>query len=232
MKESFLKRTLQIALSAFRENWLAGVILQVVGISVVLAYYFVPAFQDLLQQIALLKEQGGYLFSAAATALFGGLFPFITQILLEKEKPTSLHFRVGLFIVLFWAYRGAEVDLFYRYQSIWFGDDLLFSTILKKTVVDQFIYSPFWCTWIVTLGLLFKDSGLSIRKLRSGLDRTFLMTTLPTIVISTWMIWIPAVAIIYSLPPLLQIPMMNLVVCFYAILLLYLTRHRKDFQTG
>ncbi len=216
--------------AAFKKNWLPGLVLQVFGVLVVLAYYVIEPFRAILQVVADLQASGGYLFSAIITAFFAGFIPFIVQIIFERERFGFYHLAPGLFIVLFWAYRGIEVDLLYRLQAVWFGDTLSLSVIVKKTIVDQFVYAPFWAIWIVTLGILFKDCNLSFSTFRQQLDKTFLLVTYPSIVFSTWLIWVPGVAIIYSLPQLLQVPMMNIVACFYAILVMYLTRHRKELR--
>jgi hypothetical protein len=113
---------------------------------------------------------------------------------------------------------------------MWFGDELSFPVILKKTLVDQFVYAPFWAIAVVTLGILYKDCRLSFRELRRQIDKTFITITYPSIVFSTWIIWVPGVAIIYSLPQLLQVPMMNVVACFYAIVVMYMTRHRLELK--
>lgn len=219
-----------IAVGAFKKNWLPGFILQSFGILIVLAYYGVDMFRHILQLIENMQQSGGYLFSAVMTAIFAGFIPFIVQMIFESERPQRFHLWTGFFIVLFWAYRGAEVDLFYRLQAIWFGDKASISVIVTKTLVDQFIYAPFWSIMIVTLGILFKDCKLSFQTFRRQLNKTFFSVTYPSIVFSTWLIWVPGVAIIYSLPQLLQVPMMNIVACFYAILIMYMTRHREELR--
>lgn len=225
---SQIHKILAASAVAFKRNRRPGLMLQALALMIVLGYYLIPSFKNLLATVAAWKESGGYLFSAAVTAFFAGFVPFFLQKLIEKERLTSRDIKMGIYITLFWAYRGAEVDLFYRYQALWFGDDLSALVILKKTIVDQLIYAPFWSIPVVTLGILFKDCRLSVREFRRQLDSTFFRLTFPTIVISTWMIWIPSVALIYALPLLLQVPMMNLVACFYAVLVMYLTRHRKE----
>ncbi len=219
-----------MAAAAFKKNWLAGLVLQFVGVFIVLAYYVVEPFRDVLQVIADMQQTGGYLFSAVITAIFAGFIPFLVQIIFERERPQRYHIYTGSFIVLFWAYRGVEVDLLYRLQAVWFGDELSFSVILKKTLTDQFVYAPFWAIWIVTLGILFKDCKLSLRDFRQQINRSFFCVTYPSVVFSTWLVWVPGVSIIYSLPQLLQVPMMNIVACFYAILVMYLTRHREELR--
>jgi hypothetical protein len=44
------------------------------------------------------------------------------------------------------------------------------------------------------------------------------------ILIANWGIWTPAVAIIYLLPTALQLPMQNIVLCFFTLLLATITR--------
>ena len=44
------------------------------------------------------------------------------------------------------------------------------------------------------------------------------------VVCSTWVVWIPAVAIIYSLPSALQVPLFNLVLCFWCLLMSFISR--------
>ena len=49
-----------------------------------------------------------------------------------------------LFLTVFWAYKGIEVDAFYRLQALMFGNGSDFLTIFAKVVVDQFVYNPVW----------------------------------------------------------------------------------------
>ena len=38
------------------------------------------------------------------------------------------------------------------------------------------------------------------------------------LLLSTWLVWIPATAIIYSLPSALQVPLFSLTLCFFVLL--------------
>jgi hypothetical protein len=48
---------------------------------------------------------------------------------------------------------------------------------------------------------------------------------LPTL-IANFGVWVPAVAIIYALPTPLQLPLQNLVLCFFTLLLAHLNRRQ------
>jgi hypothetical protein len=45
--------------------------------------------------------------------------------------------------------------------------------------------------------------------------------------VTTWVVWIPGTAIIYSLPSPLQIPLFNLTLCFFVILVSVFSQKNK-----
>ena len=55
------------------------------------------------------------------------------------------------------------------------------------------------------------------------LDRRSYFVRYVKVQVACWTVWIPAVTIIYSLPAELQVPMFNLVLCFYTLVLAVLT---------
>ena len=54
-----------------------GLVLQAVALSLVLAYYFVPAAQSTFAHLAAWRTAGGFVFSALASAVCGGVLPFL-----------------------------------------------------------------------------------------------------------------------------------------------------------
>jgi len=128
----------------------------------------------------------------------------------------SGHIKIGqrraqfLFYLLFWAYRGVEVDLFYRLQAFVFGDRAALAVVLPKVLVDQLVYSVFIAAPGQALFFLWKERGFSFRAIRPDLNLSYLTTAVATVAFSSWMVWIPAVSIIYCLPSPLQIPLYKL----------------------
>jgi hypothetical protein len=53
-----------------------------------------------------------------------------------------------------------------------------------------------------------------------------------TVLFSTWVVWIPAVSIVYSLPSALQLPIFNLVLCFWCLLLTFVTGSERQLIDG
>jgi FtsH-binding integral membrane protein len=48
------------------------------------------------------------------------------------------------------------------------------------------------------------------------------------LLVATWGVWVPAVAVIYLLPTALQLPLQNVVLCFFTLLVIFMTRRPAD----
>jgi hypothetical protein len=216
---------LRQGLAAARANLLPGLILQAVALAVLLAYYFWPAARAGLEEVAALKERYGYGFSMVSTAIAGGLLPILFQQAFRTPDARQ-NLKALPFFILFWGWKGAEVDLLYRTHATLFGDDAALLTILYKSLVDQFVYVPFWAVPTMVLGYLWRESGYSFRELRRRLGSQWYRRRGLPVLLSNWGVWIPVVAIIYALPAALQVPLQNLALCLWVLMLLYLTsRH-------
>ncbi len=176
-----------------------------------------------MDALAGLKARWGWRYSLFATALFGGLIPFLYLRSNRNTRATTPPSH-GLFYLGFWAIKGVEVDLFYQLQGRLFGNGTDVATILPKVLVDQFLYSLVWSTPCALLVFYWKDAGFSLARLRQLSWRSFFKANMPKALIGLWGVWVPAVTIIYSLPPALQIPLFNIVLCFYALLFATLNR--------
>lgn len=210
-------------LAAARANLLPGLVLQAFAVAVILAYYRHAPTRDLLDAVAGFKARTGYPFSFLATAVFGGLVPYLC-LRLDPRTRASTTAAHGLFLLLFWGYKGVEVDAFYRFQGWLFGGAVDFPTVAKKVVVDMFAYCPAWSMPTTVLVFHWKENGFRFESL-SRLDiPAFLRANLPTALVTTWGIWLPAVVMIYCLPGPLQIPLFDIVLCFYSLVFFTLTR--------
>ena len=221
-----MRKILAPSLRGMKKNLVPGLILQACALLIVVGYAISPGFHALLDRIGELKSQYGFAYSAIATALFGGFIPFIVlratgQV--NKGRAT----RELIFYVAFWCYKGIEVDAFYRLQTMLFGTAASFGTIAAKTAVDMFVYNPLWAGPSQVLCFLWKNSNFSWSETRASLRAESLTHRLLIIITSTWMVWLPAVAVIYSLPSALQIPLFNLVLCFWCLLYSFVSRAKS-----
>lgn len=221
-----IRPVLTNAAHAFKKNLIPGLILQAIAISLGLAYYFWPTAMPAFSFFANLKAQYGIYFAMISTALFGGLIPFIILYLTGNIKFNPLG--QLLFYVLFWCIKGAEVDLFYRFQGHIFGTGNDWNTVIIKTAFDQMFYGSLWMAPSITLAYLWKECNFDFTKCRNQINRTFLFITLPTIIISNLLVWLPAIIVIYMMPPNLQVPLYNLVQCFFVLLLAILAKGNNN----
>lgn len=209
---------LQRGLSAARRNLWPGLALQGVALAVVLLYYVHAPTREVLSRIPEIKRHLGILFPLLATAVTGGLVPFMF-LAARREIPAGRHASHLLFMLGFWAVNGLIIDVLYRAQAAVFGDQVDALTVVRKTLVDQFLFCPLWSAPFAAVAMRWKDGGFSFGALRAGLTRRiFLLDTL-AVLLGIWAVWIPAVAIVYSLPLALQFPVFSVVLCFWSLLL-------------
>jgi len=211
------------ALRGVRANLVPGLVLQACALVLVVGYFELPALRNLLATVGELKVEYGYLYAALSTSFFVGVVPYVV-ILLGGRRDRQRPLHEAAFFVFYWMIRGLEVDLFYRLQASWFGEDSSVTVIATKVVVDQFIYNPLWACPSQMLAFLWKDSGYSLERTRESLRRQSLVRRTALILVTTWSVWVPAVAIIYTLPTPLQLPLCNLVGCFWCLLLTFISK--------
>lgn len=211
-------------LAALKKNLLPGMVLQLFAASILIIYFFVPASKPVFSWFGLLKQEYGFLYSFIATAIFGGLIPFLYLWLSNNITPGRSISGLLVFYLVFWGLKGMEVDLFYRLQADWFGTDNDIKTIVTKMAVDQFLYSSLWAAPGITFVYLWMESNWSIRASMQRIDKDFFCVKIPTVILSNWLVWIPAVCVVYAMPGELQIPLFNLVLCFWVLLVAVLNR--------
>jgi hypothetical protein len=204
--------------AAARANVLPGILLWGMAATLVLAYHRSPSVQAALGFVSALKTTYGFAFSALSTAVFGGLIPFLYLHFHPRSRAHNPWPLLGFYLAL-WGYRGMEVDALYRLQAFLFGDEASPAVIAVKVAVDQLLYNPLWSSPLTVLIFAWRDVGFRGSRLRGiWTFRTFVRATV-RILVPTWMVWVPAVAVIYACPLPLQVPLFNAVLCFFMLLL-------------
>ncbi|MFQ3206342.1 MAG: hypothetical protein ACI9IT_000476 [Glaciecola sp.] len=202
---------------AIKVNFLPGVVLQMFALSIVLLYFFYAPAQPTFDFIGALKLKYSTSFAIISTAIFGGLLPFV--ILFLKKRVTKHVISHLLFNILLWAFMGWLIDSFYQLQAFIFGAGVDLTTIVKKTLLDQFVFSVFITSPFITAMYIWRESNFNGQKTRNELRVSFFKEKLPATIFSTWIVWLPAVTLIYSMPLALQLPLFNLVLCFFVLLI-------------
>lgn len=210
---------------AARANLFPGLVLQAGAASILAIYYLHPNARPAFDWFGALKEEYGYLYSALSTAISGGLVPFLFLLMQGRTRPNKT--AELAFYILFWAFLGIQVDALYRLQAILFGTEPSFWVLVKKVALDQLVFTAFWSVPLATLAYKWKNADFCWPRVQPQLTHQFFALHLPIMVVSAWLVWVPAVTIIYSLPAALQFPMFSLVQCFWSLLVEMLNAGKK-----
>jgi hypothetical protein len=204
---------------AARATALPGFVLQALALALVVAYYRHPKTHAMVEALSRLHDHAGLTFSIISTGLCGGLVPLL--YLKARQSSRSLFtWAGGAVLVAFWSYKGLEIDLWYQLQAHWFGELPNATTIATKTFFDQFIYCPLFAVPVTVIIYDWVESNLATKRVIADIrtDHWYHRRVLP-VLISNLGVWIPAVCIIYALPTPLQLPLQNIVLCFFTLLL-------------
>ena len=128
-----------------------------------------------------------------------------------------------LFTVPVWGFDGTLVDLLYRSEAAWFGDVVTLPVVAAKICVDQFGYNPAFAAPFGVLTYEWKNNGISAEPLRQLFTISHYRDKIIPTLLATWAVWIPLMAIIYSVPLALQFPLFGLALSFWVLLLTYMT---------
>lgn len=228
-KPSLTKSPFQAGLLAARANFVPGIFIWSVMLAVVLAYFNHAPTRSILETIAEWKHRFGYGFSFVATGLAGGVLPEILKIfLIQGRKLRMENLRNILFGFPFWGMLGCGVDALYRMQAIWFGSEASLSVLVKKVLVDQFIFTPLWGTASIVWAYEWRRLGFRVEALRGIFTFKFYRLRVFPSLLAGWGVWIPGVSIIYSLPTLLQVPLFVLGTCFWSLIVTFIAASHDE----
>jgi hypothetical protein len=215
---------LTIGWQAAKANAIPGFILQAAMLAILVAYYASSRVAGLLDQLARYKQQHSLLFVVVAGIVAGAILPELFVILFfQKGKWTRQNFRNLAFTVPTWAIDAILVDLMYRANAIWFGNVVTVPVVLAKICVDQLGYNPFFAAPVEVLVYEWKNDGFSRESVRRTLSWGHYRDKIVPTLFATWVVWVPLVSIIYSLPYPVQFPLFSLALTFWVLLLTYMT---------
>jgi hypothetical protein len=213
-----------IGWEAARANAKPALIIQALMFAVAVAFYTNSAAADALLALVEFKRAHGLAFVIVASVVAGALIPEIFLILFfQRGRPRVENLRNLAFTIPVWGFDGSLVDLLYRTEAHWLGDVATVPVVLGKILIDQFGYNVFFAAPFGVLTYEWKNNGISVQPVRDLFTwRHYRDKIFPTLV-ATWAVWIPLMAIIYSLPLALQFPLFGLALSFWVLLLTYMT---------
>lgn len=218
------RTSLAIGWEAARANLVPALLIQAAMLALLIGYYSSPAVALLLNELAEYKLRHGLAFVVLAAVAAGAIVPEIFLVLFfQHSRPNRRNLRNLCFTVPVWAFDGSLVDLLYRSEAAWFDNVVTLPVVAAKIFVDQFGYNPFFAAPFGVLTYEWKNTGFSLESLGRGFTWDHYRDKVVPTLLATWAVWIPLMAIIYSLPLALQFPLFTLALTFWVLLLTYMT---------
>jgi len=216
----------QAGLRGARANLVPGLVLQLVALALVLAYYHHAPTRAVFEHLLAFRARTGLAFGVLSTGLFGGVLPFF-YLRANSASRSQYGWRQGVLLTAFWGYKGLEIEIWYRILAHVVGVGHDATTIATKAFLDQFVYCPAFAVPLTVLVYKWNAMGFNLRAVGADFRAPgwYGRSVLPTLIANLG-VWVPAVAIIYALPTPLQLPLQNLVLLFFTLLLAHLNRRR------
>lgn len=218
----------QIGLRSARALLLPAVVLLGAGTALVISYYNSSSVHDALSRVAALKSEWGYLYSLLSAMTLAGFLPWVFRMLIPSLRPKKplpeLLFGLG-----WWGFMGLTVDVFYRTLSWAFdGSGMpVVAIVVCKVFADMFGFTLFFAAPANALSHLWKDAGFDFGALRRAMGPGWYRRLVLPNLVPNWMLWFPGVTLVYSMPGDLQVPMANLIGCFWSLLCIQIAAHTK-----
>jgi hypothetical protein len=213
-----------IGWEAARANAAPALLIQVVMLGLLIAYYASPSVAVSLNRLAELKRAVGWPFVLAASITAGALIPEIFLVLFfQNGRPGVHNLRNLMFTIPIWGFDGTLVDFLYRGEAALLGDVVTPAVVIAKISIDQFGYNVLFAAPFGVLAYEWKNSGISMRPVRDLFTWEHYRDKIVPTLVATWAVWIPLMAMIYSLPLALQFPLFGLALSFWVLLLTYMT---------
>jgi hypothetical protein len=213
-----------IGWEAAKANAAPAFVLQAMMLAVLFAYYFHSPSAAILNALADYKEQKGIPFVLASSVSVGAVLPELFVIIFfQRGRIKKQNAENFIFNAPFWALDGFLVNGMYTLLASWLGDRATLPVVAGKMCIDQFGYNPFFAAPFGIWGYAWKNSGYSLRKLRPLLTWNYYREHAFPVLVATWAVWIPLMAIIYSLPFALQFPLFALALAFWVMMMTYMT---------
>lgn len=223
-----LRSIFQPTLRAVKAYWPAILLIQLFGLSVVIAYYQIEGTEAFFARIAAWKSRGGLLLSGLCTVVSGGIIPETLKHFFRPKgrpgpKPLELLHQFTMWIGL-----GMLIDLFYRAQNLIFGEGYDWKTLLPKILADQFLFTPLVSMPFIVSWFLLYENRYRLDAWKRSLNFKNISQRVLPLWASCLAFWPVMLAIVYSLPNDLQFPLFLFGNAAYSIMMIFIAREQAE----
>ena len=211
-----LPEPVRVGLDAVRTNAVPMLVLWIVAVLAVLAYYRIPTVNAAFVPPATWQTESGWFAAFLNRVLFCGVVPGVFLVSVKSIRPKRPLLTV-LVYSLWGGMWGVACDAFYTLQNAVFGCGTDFATLAEKTLVDQLLWNVFLCTPVNAV--FFPWVARDFRGGEKRGCREFLRDCL-ALLVANWIVWVPVVLAVYSFPLPLQIQLVGLACSFWMLVAL------------
>lgn len=215
-----LRSAFSKGLQAARTNILPGLLLQAVMVCFIALYLFHNGTREFLARVGTVRSQMGYVFAVVSYIFSGALLPEVMRVVFfQKGRFRLPNLWSVVSMAPLWALLGLIVDFFYRIQGGWFGVGNTWDVVFMKVAVDQLFFSPLVVNPLVVAYLAWQKERFRTSAVEAIFSWDFINEKMIPTQIAVWCVWLPGVSLVYSMPPLLQLPVAVLIQCFWVLIL-------------
>jgi hypothetical protein len=196
-----LRTSIEPGLQTIRTLWKPFVAIQLLGLAIVLSYFYWSPVTTLFDRIADLKVRVGIAFAAISMPIACGLLPELFKTITgvahgwPRSRLTFMLHNALLFVVL-----GVIVEYFYTCMNGWLGTSKSAGTVLTKVCIDQFFYSTLFAVPAITLSFNWRNRGYRIVPALRDLNGGWFMREVVPVLLVNWAYWFPMGTLMYTLP--------------------------------
>lgn len=227
-----LRAAIQPGIQAVQENWKPFILIQVSAAILVVLYYRLPDLQTATEGIAAFKVRWGYLFSFIGGGLVCSVVPEIAKWATGDRRSLRERLPAAAFTAFVYGIITVMVDAMYRLFAMWFGTGTDWMTILKKTLLDQLIFTPLIS---IPLGMvLFQwfEQKFHSSAFRVLGQRDFWFHRVLGMFPLALAFWFPVLLCIYSMPSNLQLPFALIVDAAWVLIFVFVARRHASGEIG
>ena len=211
-----LPAPVRIGVESVKANAVPMVVLWVLAVLMVLAFYHAPAADAMFGPLAKWQTQSGWLAAFLNRVIFCGAIPGIFLLGVKSICPSRPLLTVCAYS-LWGGLWGVACDGFFTLQTAVFGAGTDLATLAKKTLVDQLVWNVFLCTPVNAVFFPWVARDFKRGPMRGYRD--FVQDCL-VLLVTNWIVWIPVTVIVYAFPLSLQIQLVGLACSFWMLVAL------------
>jgi hypothetical protein len=215
-----------IGLRAARANRVPGLVLQGAAFALLAAYYLLPGVREALDEVARWQTRYGVPFSMASYLFFCGIVPYLFCLAMPSLRPREPG-KALVFALVFWSAMGLALPRFYAFQAAVYGDATDFRTLALKIVTDQCVYTALFASPAIAVSHLWKDRGYSWAAVAPLFGRGWYRRLVVPNLVMNWVVWVPSLCVVYSLPGALQSHVSGLIGGFWALMSLQIAANTQ-----